>query len=70
MICPKCEQGEVITKKTRKGKIFYGCSKWPDCDFASWYKPTGERCPKCNSLLIEKGKKIACENKGCDYVKK
>lgn len=70
MICPKCEQGEVITKKTKKGKIFYGCSKWPDCDFASWYKPTGERCPKCNSLLIEKGKKIACENKGCDYVKK
>lgn len=70
IICPKCEQGEIITKKTKKGKIFYGCSKWPDCDFASWYKPTGERCPNCNSLLIEKGKKIVCENKSCGYVKK
>lgn len=70
IICPKCEQGEIIAKKTKKGKIFYGCSKWPDCDFASWYKPTGERCPNCNSLLIEKGKKIVCENKNCDYVKK
>jgi len=70
IVCPKCEQGEVITKKTRKGKIFYGCSNWPECDFASWYKPTGERCPTCNSLLIEKGKKIVCENKSCDFVKK
>ena len=69
IICPKCEQGEVISKKTKKGKIFYGCSKWPDCDFASWYKPTGERCPQCNSLLIEKGKKIVCEDKNCKYIK-
>ncbi len=68
--CPKCEQGEIIAKRTKKGKIFYGCSQWPECDFASWYKPTGERCPKCNSLLIEKGKKVACENKNCDFVKK
>lgn len=70
IICPKCEQGEIISKKTKKGKIFYGCSKWPDCDFASWYKPTGERCPQCNSLLVEKGKKIACKNKSCNYIKK
>jgi DNA topoisomerase-1 len=70
IICPKCEQGEIIAKKTKKGKIFYGCSKWPDCDFASWYKPTGERCPKCNSLLIEKGKKIVCDNKNCKFIKK
>jgi DNA topoisomerase-1 len=70
IICPKCEQGEIIAKRTKKGKIFYGCSQWPECDFASWYKPTGERCPKCNSLLIEKGKKIVCENKNCDFIKK
>ncbi len=70
IVCPKCEQGEIIAKRTKKGKIFYGCSQWPECDFASWYKPTGERCPKCNSLLIEKGKKIVCENKNCDFIKK
>jgi DNA topoisomerase-1 len=70
IICPKCEQGEIIAKRTKKGKIFYGCSQWPECDFASWYKPTGERCPKCNSLLVEKNKKIVCENKNCNFIKK
>ena len=65
VICPKCEQGEIIGKKTKKGKIFYGCSKWPDCDFALWDKPTGEKCPKCNALMVEKNKKIKCSNKNC-----
>ncbi|MFA5178448.1 MAG: type I DNA topoisomerase [Candidatus Paceibacterota bacterium] len=65
IVCPKCEQGEIIGKKTKKGKLFYGCSKWPDCDFALWDKPTGEKCSKCNSLLVEKNKKIKCSNKNC-----
>ena len=70
IVCPQCEQGEIIMKKTKKGKMFFGCSNWPQCDFASWDRPTGERCPQCNSLLVEKNKKIKCSNKSCDFVKK
>jgi len=66
--CPKCEQGEIVVKRTKKGKIFYGCSNYPDCDFALWDKPTSEKCPKCDSLLIEtKRKQVRCSNKECDY---
>jgi len=76
--CPKCKKGEIVKKRTKKGKIFYGCNKWPDCDFALWDKPlpgrqagTGEKCPKCNSLLIiTKRKQIKCSNKECNYKKK
>jgi len=63
--CPKCEQGELTEKKSKRGKIFYGCPNWPDCDFAVWDKPTGEKCPKCGSLMVEKGKKVKCSNKNC-----
>jgi len=65
--CPKCKEGEIIEKKTKKGKIFYGCSNWPKCDFALWLKPTGEVCPKCGSLLVETNKgQIKCSNKECE----
>ena len=68
--CTKCIEGEIIEKKTKKGKIFYGCRRWPECDFALWYKPTGEKCPKCGSLLVETGKnKEKCSNKECEYKK-
>lgn len=63
--CPKCGQGEILKKKTKKGKVFYACSRWPDCDFALWDQPTGEKCEKCGSLMIKKGKKIVCSNKEC-----
>jgi len=64
--CPKCEDGNVIEKRTRRKKIFYGCDQFPDCDFALWDKPTGKKCEKCNSLLIEtKKKEIKCSNKDC-----
>ncbi len=64
--CPKCEQAEITEKRTKKNKIFYGCPNWPDCDFALWDKPTGEKCPKCHSLLVEtKRKQIKCSNKEC-----
>ncbi len=76
--CPKClaspdpakrdARGEIVAKKTKRGKIFYGCSRWPECDFALWDKPTGQTCPKCGSLLTEKGKRIKCSNKECDYI--
>ncbi len=69
--CPKCKKGEVAQKRTKKGKIFYGCNKWPDCDFALWDRPTGEKCPKCGSLLVKtKRNQIKCSNKECDYIKK
>ncbi|MBL7155122.1 MAG: type I DNA topoisomerase [Candidatus Portnoybacteria bacterium] len=66
--CPKCDQGKIIEKKTKKGKIFYSCSRYPKCDFALWDKPNGEKCPKCDSLLVQtKNNKIKCSNKECDF---
>ena len=63
--CPECQKGDIIERKTRKGKTFYSCSQYPKCKFALWDKPTGEKCPKCKSLLVEKGKTIKCSNKEC-----
>ncbi len=68
--CPKCQKGDLVAKRTKKGKIFYGCNQYPACDFALWYKPIGEKCPKCNSLLMEKNRQIVCSNKDCDFKKK
>ncbi len=66
--CPKCKKGKVVEKRTRKHKIFYGCNRYPECDFALWDKPTGEFCPKCKSLLVTtKRGQIKCPNKECDY---
>jgi DNA topoisomerase-1 len=68
--CPKCKEGDIVERKTKRGKIFYGCNKFPKCDFALWDKPINEFCPKCDSILVEKGKnKIKCSNKECDFVK-
>ena len=64
--CPKCD-GQIIERRTKRGKIFYGCSNYPKCDYASWYKPTGEICPNCKDLLVEKKKEIVCNS--CDYKK-
>jgi DNA topoisomerase-1 len=66
VLCPQCEQGQLVEKKSKRGKIFYGCPNWPTCDFALWDKPTGEKCPQCNSLLTQtKSGKIKCSNKNC-----
>ena len=62
--CPKCGQ-KIVEKKSKRGKVFYGCNNYPKCDFALWDKPTGEKCPNCNSLLVEKKGKIVCSS--CDY---
>lgn len=64
--CPKCD-GDIVEKKTRRGKIFYGCDKYPKCDIALWDKPTGDTCPECGSLLVEKKNEIKCSN--CNYEK-
>ena len=64
--CPKCGSGELTEKRTKRKKTFYGCNQFPDCDFALWDKPTGKKCEKCDSLLIEtKKKQIKCSNKDC-----
>ncbi|MDP3244688.1 MAG: type I DNA topoisomerase [bacterium] len=67
--CPKCNEGEIVERRTKRGRTFYSCNRYPKCDFALWYKPTGEKCPRCQSLLVEKGKKIGCSKKECDYSK-
>ena len=61
--CPKCE-GSIIVRKTKKGKEFYGCDNFPKCKYASWYKPTGDKCPKCNDLLVIKNGEVICPT--CD----
>ena len=64
--CPKCKKGEIVEKRTRKGKVFYACNKYPECDFAVWDKPTGEMCPKCGwPLLKTKRGQIKCSNPEC-----
>ena len=63
MPCPKCD-GKIIEKKTKRGKIFYGCNNYPKCDFASWDKPV-KPCPKCGEIMVEKKKKAVCLS--CGY---
>lgn len=67
--CPICKDGDIILRKSKKGKSFYGCSNYPNCDFVSWSKPTGEICEHCGSYMIEKVTKSetknVCSNKDC-----
>ncbi|MBE7707521.1 MAG: type I DNA topoisomerase [Cyanobacteria bacterium SIG27] len=73
--CPECEKagrdGEMVKRKSRYGTFFWGCSKYPDCSFALWAEPNGEKCPDCGSLLVKKylkrGNKIQCSSKTCKY---
>ena len=67
--CPLCG-GDVVLKKTKKGRKFYGCSNNPECSFMSWQKPTEKKCPVCQSYLIEKGNKLVCSKENCGYVEK
>ena len=69
--CPKCG-GDVIIKRTKTKRIFYGCSNYPECDFVSWNEPTNEKCPQCGGILFKKkGKKptLFCATEGCGYTK-
>ena len=65
--CPKCGK-DVILKKTQKGRMFYGCEGYPECDFVSWQKPSDKKCPKCGGYMIEKGSKLVCADETCGYV--
>lgn len=60
--CPKCGKGDVVRRRGKRGRTFYGCSRYPECDYASWYEPTEERCPQCGGVVVLKGAK---RNKVC-----
>lgn len=71
--CPKCN-GDIVERKSKRGRKFYGCSNYPECDFVSWDKPLEKKCPDCDSLLVEKSSKkgvtIKCINENCSYQEK
>ena len=62
--CQKCDKGMIVERITKKGKIFYGCNNYPKCNYALWYKPTGDICPKCGELIVDKNGNKICLN--CD----
>ena len=65
--CPKCGK-DIVIRKTKKGRKYYGCEDNPECDYMSWQKPSGKLCPKCGSMLVEKGNKLVCSGEACNYV--
>lgn len=71
--CPKCDEGEVVRKKSKRGRVFYGCSIYPKCDFVSWDEPMNEKCPNCKEHMVikrsKKGDTIKCSNKECGFIK-
>ena len=71
--CPKCK-GQVVERRSKRGRVFYGCSNYPECHFTMWNRPTGQRCPECGELLVIKGgrrgESIVCSNKECGYKTK
>lgn len=66
-ICPKCGQGRMLERKSAKGRIYYGCERYPDCDFMSWDAPVPTRCEKCGATLFRKGQKLYCAKEGCGF---
>ncbi len=66
--CPKCGK-EVVMRKTKKGRKYFGCEDNPDCDFMSWSRPVSEKCPKCGEYMVVKGNKIVCSGEQCGFVK-
>ncbi len=65
--CPKCG-GEIVEKKTKKGRRYYGCENNPQCDFMSWPRPVEKKCPNCGGYMVEKGSKLVCADEHCGYV--
>ena len=67
--CPKCGK-EIVVRKTKKGRKYYGCENNPECDFMSWQKPSDQKCPECGGYMLEKGNKLVCADEQCGYVTK
>lgn len=66
--CPICGK-EIVVRKTKKGRKYYGCEDSPECDFMSWQKPSSEKCPDCGGYMVEKGNKLVCADEKCGYVR-
>ena len=67
--CPKCGK-DIILKKTKKGRMFYGCEGYPECDFMTWQRPSDKKCPKCGGYMLIKGNKLVCGDENCGYILK
>lgn len=68
--CPTCKEGDLVEKRSKRGRIFFGCNRYPECNFALWNKPNGEVCPTCSSLLVYGAKNtVRCSNKECNFKK-
>lgn len=71
--CPKCGEGMIVEKKSKYGKIFFGCNRYPECSYALWDEPTGNKCPECGELLLKKNTKNGlfevCSSRTCSYKK-
>lgn len=71
--CPLCEKGDIVERKSKKGRVFFGCNQFPECRFVSWNQPVSEKCPQCQSLLVikrtKKETKLVCPNKECSFEK-
>ena len=67
VLCPDCGQ-DIVIRKTKKGRKFFGCISNPDCEFMSWAKPVEKKCPQCNKYMVQKGNKIACSDEKCGYI--
>ena len=67
--CPKCEK-DIVLRKTKKGRKYYGCEDHPECDFMSWQRPSDQKCPDCGGYMLEKGNKLVCADAQCGYVAK
>ena len=65
--CPKCGK-DIVVKRTQKGRRFYGCEGYPDCDFMVWQRPSSMKCERCGSLMLYKGNKLVCSNENCGFV--
>lgn len=65
--CPKCGK-DIVVRKTKKGRKYYGCMGNPECDFMSWQKPSDKKCPRCGKMMLEKGNKLVCEDRECGYM--
>ena len=65
--CPKCGK-DIVIRKTKKGRRYYGCEGNPDCDFMSWQKPVAKKCPQCGGYMVEKGNRLVCADKMCGYI--
>lgn len=65
--CPKCGK-DIILKKTKKGRMFYGCEGYPECDFMTWQRPSDKKCPKCGGYMLIKGNKLVCGDENCGYI--